>query len=229
MDFNQTKMKVLLKINIAILFLVLCSSCGKTTEQYAQKENGIKFDDWELVYTANDNYSIYWPKLRMTEDIKGEGYAITYRQPHSFSFTSQRDSSYHSINITPTIETARDRHDGSFYEFVRFYIDSGYEGDIYYCFINEGFENEISFASIVKESFDGEYYFNVNKDYSKNIISMLCDNKNLNIRIYSEKIRMYGKHHYEYTFTLRGSTNLLRGLKINKERNILAFEESKKN
>lgn len=76
----------------------LCSSCTKSTADYAKKEDGKKFGEWVLTYSKDNLSNVYWPYLRLynvsvervslgsgIEQSLSENLMITYSTPKNSS------------------------------------------------------------------------------------------------------------------------------------------------
>lgn len=217
--------KIFFRIIVYLLILTSFASCGKSTKEYAKDEDGKVMGCWVLRYHANDNYSIYYPKLVMSEIITAEGYGITYSSPRSYySFRPQRDSSYRSMDILPVIRTYKSKNDGSYYESIQFAVSDDYSRSVFNFVFNEGTENEISFSAILNDN----DCLVPKREISEAILSHLYGNDDVNVRVYFEVLGGWGKNFYDFSFKLTASPELIKATKINRERTVLAYKELEK-
>lgn len=215
----NTNMKTLMKLNIALLFMALCTSCGKTTEQYAMKEHGMQFDDWTLNYTAND-YGVYWPTLKMNS-IDGSLTEIQTEYNWSGSRIIWCDTTSTKGVLHATIMSYKSKHDAKYHNAILFKVSNGdnrYRSKLAHSFIiTNGSDESITFSTESNE----DHNFVPNADIADQIIAILCENKPISITVSFKGHNIAG----EYEFEIYGSPKLKDGLKINQEREILANEE----
>lgn len=209
-------MKSYLHILFFTISLLICISCGKTTEQYALKEHGMKFDIWELNYNA-DSYGIYWPVLKMGEASKGELQVLSIR--HDW-FKVYRDTTLITAALHVSVKNSKSSHDAKQYNYIRFKLDDYFPIQVYNFVFNEGENNSVSFSDVPSDS----GYLIPDKETSEKIISLLCNDTPTNIKITYNGTNSVGK----YSFIVNGSSKLSKALEINRERSILAQEEYKK-
>lgn len=206
---------------VGITVLMLCFSCGKSTEKYASKEHGMKFNVWELNYNA-DNYDIYWPSIKLTEPTEGELVEVESNYNWWSGRLNSRDTTSSSAMLRAFIFNEKSKNDAQYYNTVQFKVsnaDYEYRSHLAHCFVfNEGQIDSVSFSAKA----DDNHCFIPDRETSEKIIRLFCGKSPINVKV------TFTGHSIEgvYFFTVDGSPKLNKALEVNHERFVLARKES---
>lgn len=205
----------------ALTIQLLLVSCGKSTEKYAQKEHGMKFDAWELNYRAN-SYDVYWPKLVLVDQNEGHSRMIETDFVPGWIGRVRRDTTETAAYLLATIVYEKNRNDAKYEDIVKFNVldsDKRYYSDEKYSFVfNESQQDSICFATVADE---GDFV--PDREISARIISLLCKEEPTTLRVTYKNMFREG----DFTFVINGSPKLKKGIAINRERKLLAEKEYK--
>ena len=212
----------------SLLFLstvvtLLASSCSTSTEKYAQKEHGKKFDSWELNYRAND-YDVYWPTLKLADQPEGELFNVTTERHWWTGQILRRDTTVTGALLKITINNVKSRNDAKYYDNVLIKVsdlESNYRSGLEHRFVfNEGQKDSVSFATKSND----DHYFVPGREVSGKIVSLLVGEKPIDLKVSYKASSVEGF----YTFTINGSPKLEKGLALNHERKLQAQKEFEK-
>jgi hypothetical protein len=211
---------------ISAFVILLCISCGKTTEYYAQKEHKMKFGIWELNYAADDYY-IYWPSVRLSEPISGEMTAINNTYDWWTGHRFKPDTTNNDAIFKAYIQSVKSKSDAQYYNSIKFEVI--YNNKYYYnykhnfIFTNED-RDTLSFSA--KPNDDG--YFVPNREKSEEIIEFLCKDKPISLTVkFNGTNTTINTTETEgsYYFEMSGSPKLSNAMEINHKRKVLAYKE----
>ena len=224
-------MKTLKTTAFLLATFALCISCGKSTEKYASKEHGMKFDAWELNYNADDD-DIYWPSVVLTESTEGEIVEIKSWRDLWYG-SSGSDTTRTGAVLQARIYNYKSRNDAKYHNAIKFKTgkaDNTYRSGLEHHFLfNGGQADSVSFTA----KSNNDHYFIPDQETSDRIIELLSGKDSVTITVtfkgpngsYSTKIRsIEGSYSYKVT----GSPKLTKALEINHQRRVLAEKESKK-
>ncbi len=216
-------MKGLERVCLASLSILLCVSCTNSTEKYAQKEHGKKFDSWELSYQAKD-YDVYWPTLKLVDQSEGTLTEVKSDFDWWSGRLLKRDTTQVGALLYATITNIKSRNDAKYYNSIRFQVsnlDKRYRSNLEHRFtFNEGQRDSLSFSAKSNDN----HLFIPSREDSEKIISMLCKKESTDMKVVFRGNSVEG----EYSFTIKGSPKLSKGLELNHERKLFAEKEFKK-
>ena len=219
-------MKTIKGFFVSAIVILLCISCCKTTEYYAQKEHKMKFGIWELNYAADDYY-VYWPSVKLSEPISGEMTVIRSTYDFWTGYRSKPDTTNNDAIFKAYIRSIKSKSDAQYYNTIKFKV--AYKKQYYYdfkhdfIFINED-RDTLSFSAKPND----EGYFIPNREKSEEIIAFLCKDKPISLTVKfngTNTIINTTKTEGSYCFEIPGSQKLSNALEINYKRKVLANKE----
>lgn len=200
----------------------VCWSCQQTTEQYAQKENGLRFDNWKLNYNADDQ-DIYWPIVKLDEPIEGDLMMINLNYNWLTEKVTSRDTTWNTAHLDVSIRTDKSKNDAQYYNTVILYAgnqDNQYWPLLEYRFLfNEGQADSLSLDMMPEGG-----AFVASKEQSEKIVSLFEGSKPVHLNVSIDGITFNA----EYSFIIPNSSKLTKCLDLAKKRQILAETERKK-
>lgn len=205
---------------LSTVVALLAISCGKTTEKYAQKEHGMKFDSWELNYRAND-YDVYWPTLKLADQPEGKLFNIETERHWWTGQILRRDTTLAGALLNITINNVKSRNDAKYYDNVLIRVsnlEKQFRSGLEHRFIfNENQKDSVSFSTKVND----DDYFVPGRELSGKIVSLLCGKNPVDLKVLYKGTSVEGC----YSFTINGSPKLEKGLVLNHERKLQAQKE----
>ena len=207
-----------------VLALFCCIiSCTHSTEKFAQKEHGKRFDSWKLYYTADDKGNVYSPSLRLSEPEEGSLVEIENIYHWWTGSLIRKDTTMKSAHLDATITNSKDSHDAMYYNNIKFNIGDNaghFLSSTEHKFIfNAGQKDSIAFTTKASNSF-----FSPDQTTAYKLIELLCEKRPINIQVSATN----SDYINTYSFIITGSPNLKDALSILHNRSVLADKEMKK-
>lgn len=210
-----------------IFSLFICSavfiSCSRSSEYYAKKEHGLKFDYWELCYRSID-HDVYRPYLRLAEPVVGT--LVSAKAEYDSHFRLHRDTTLCAATLIAFIETAKSSENAEYYNTIYFKLKDeskyGHYGVDYSFTVSNGKSEPVTF--ITNESHE----FRTKREDAERIIQMLYQDDNVNFNIKFKSDVGFGVINGSYEFNVPGSRKLEDAIRHCNKREIQAREEYKK-